>query len=177
MIFFPNAAWVSFPLSTLTENATMHFLCAIAGVDLSVAPLLTASANVAVFLAFCSEPLGMALPDPFFRRDPFIASKFGVSLLPVTSAGDDASSSDLVFLLHLERSSSKLLRVDFFDCFGSFSRVLLWSSSPSLLDFALRPCAVLPVVLVAFSTSLIFLPPAPIGVLSGFDVDFCQSPF
>ncbi len=145
MIFFPNAAWVSFPLSTLTENATTHFLCAIAGANLSIAPLLTASANVAVFLAFCSKPLGVALPDPFFHRDPFIASKFGVSPLPVESAGDDASSSDLVFLLRLERLSSELLQVDFFDFVESFSRVLLWLSSPSLLDFALRPCGVVSV--------------------------------
>ncbi len=85
MIYFPNAAWVSFPLSTLTENATTHFLCAIAGADLSIAPLLTASANMFVFLALCSEPLGKAPPDPFFPRDPFIASKFGVSPLSVGS--------------------------------------------------------------------------------------------
>ena len=87
MIFFPNAAWVSFPLSTLPENATTHFLCAITGANLFVDPLLTASASVAVFLAFCSEPLGVALSDTFYGRDPFIDSKFGVSSLPVASAG------------------------------------------------------------------------------------------
>ncbi len=113
MIFFPNAAWVSFPLLTLTENATTHFLCAIAGADFSIAPLLTASANVAIFLAFFSEPLGVELPNPFFCRDPFIASKFGVSSLPVVSAGDEASSSDLVFLLRLESLSSDFCGVSF----------------------------------------------------------------
>ncbi len=120
MIFFPNAAWVSFPLMTLTENATTHFLCAIAGANFSVAPLLTPSANVAIFLAFFSEPLGVELPDPFFRRDPIIASKFGVSLLPVASAGDEALSSNLVFLLCLDSSLSEFLRGDFFDFVGSF---------------------------------------------------------
>jgi hypothetical protein len=107
MIFFPNVNWVSFPLSTLTENATTHFLCAIAGADFFVAPLLTTSVNVAIFLAFFSEPLGVELPDPFFRRDPIIASKFGVLPLPVASAGDEASSSDLVFLLRLKSSLSE----------------------------------------------------------------------
>ena len=75
---------------------------------------------MAVFLAFFSEPLGVELPNPFFRRDPFIASKFGVSLLPVATARDEASSSNLVFLLRLESSSFEFLWGDFFDFVGSF---------------------------------------------------------
>ena len=126
----------------------------------------------------------MELPDPFFRRDPFIPSKFGVLPLPVASAGDEASSSDLVFLLRLESLLSKFLRGDFFDFIGSFSRALLWLPSPPLLDLALHLFAVFsnggsrfPLVLsVAFSTSLILLPPVLIEVPSGFDVDFLLIP-
>ena len=176
MIFLPNAAWVSFPLSTLTENATTHFLCVITGANFSVAPLLTASVNVAVFLFFFPEPLCVGVPDPFFRSDPFIASKFAVLPSPGASAGDEASLSDRVFLLRLECSSSELLRGDFLDFFIDFSRFPLWSPSPPLFDLALYPSAVgsserspsPPVRSFALSSPPLFLPTASIGVPSRF---------
>ena len=108
MIFLPNAAWVSFPLSTLTENATTHFLCVIFGADFLGGSALTASAKVAVFLSFFEDPEGGVL-CPFLRSSPFIASKFA------GFSGTDASSSDRVFLLRLDRSSSEPLGEDFLD--------------------------------------------------------------
>ena len=78
------------------------------------------------------------MPDPFFRSNPFIASKFAVLPSP-GSSGDETLSSDLVFLLPLECSLSEPLWGDFLDYFVNFPLFPLCLPSPPLFDLALNP--------------------------------------
>ena len=115
IIFLPKAACVSLPLSTRTEKDTTHFLCVTLG-DLSLGggALLTASAKVADFLSVAEVFLGERLPVPFLRRRPLIDSRFADFSSPASS-GEEVSSSERVFLLLRESSSSDPFGWDFVD--------------------------------------------------------------
>ena len=92
-----------------------------------VVSLATASAKVAFFLSFFLgsldesvpvplDSLDEGVPVPFLRRRPFIDSRFA-DLPPPYPSGEDASSSDRVFLLLRECSSSEPLGEDFLEDF------------------------------------------------------------
>jgi hypothetical protein len=131
MFFLSKPALVSFPLSTLIANATTHLLYFTAGSGFCEAPLLAASANVAFLFSFFLGPFGVAVLNPFFLNDPFIASRFTTASLGRSSSRADPLSSDFVLLLLHEVSSSKPLRDDYFMPFFDFDYPSPYPPSPS----------------------------------------------